>query len=106
MACVQREVGVVARPIWTGAITFGLVSVPVSMYSATHEHEVSFHQFEKGTADRIRYRRGNERSGKEGDHDENVKRAGGGGGGYVMVEEGKVGPGAPRRARTPEMGPV
>jgi DNA end-binding protein Ku len=34
-----------ARPIWTGVISFGLVSIPVALYSATHEHEVSFHQF-------------------------------------------------------------
>ena len=53
-----------ARSIWTGVISFGLVSVPVAMYSATHEHEVSFHQFEKGTSDRIRYQRVNERTGQ------------------------------------------
>jgi DNA end-binding protein Ku len=47
-----------ARAIWTGVISFGLVSVPVALYSATREHEVSFHQFEKGTSDRIRYHRG------------------------------------------------
>ena len=31
-----------ARPIWTGSITFGLVSVPVALYSATRDHDVSF----------------------------------------------------------------
>ncbi|HEX6685122.1 MAG TPA: Ku protein [Candidatus Limnocylindrales bacterium] len=52
-----------ARSIWNGVISFGLVSVPVAMYSATREHEVSFHQFERGTGDRIRYQRVNERTG-------------------------------------------
>jgi hypothetical protein len=61
-----------ARPIWTGAITFGPVSVPVAMYSATREHEVSFHQFEKGTSDRIRYRRVNERTGDAVEYDDIV----------------------------------
>jgi DNA end-binding protein Ku len=62
MALCSVEEAVMARPIWTGAITFGLVSVPVAMYSATRDHEVSFHQFEKGTSERIRYRRVNERT--------------------------------------------
>ena len=45
-----------------GALTFGLVSVPVELYSATEAHGPVFHQFEKGTADRIRYQRVNERT--------------------------------------------
>ena len=43
-------------------LTFGLVSVPVELYSATEAHGPVFHQFEKGTADRIRYQRVNERT--------------------------------------------
>jgi DNA end-binding protein Ku len=54
-----------ARSIWTGVISFGLVSVPAALYSATEEHEVSFHQFERDTSDRIRYKRVNERTDKE-----------------------------------------
>nr|WP_221381648.1 Ku protein [Actinoplanes polyasparticus] len=89
-----------ARPIWTGAITFGLVSVPVAMYSATHEHEVSFHQFEKGTADRIRYRRVNERTGKEVDFDDIVKGADVGGGDYVLLDQDELDSVAPGRSRS------
>jgi hypothetical protein len=40
-----------ARAIWSGYITFGLVSVPVGLYSATQEHELDFHQFQRGTSD-------------------------------------------------------
>jgi DNA end-binding protein Ku len=47
-----------ARAIWSGVLTFGLVSVPVELYSATEAHGPVFHQFEKGTADRIRCQRG------------------------------------------------
>ena len=92
-----------ARPIWTGAITFGLVSVPVAMYSATHEHEVSFHQFEKGTADRIRYRRVNERTGKEVEYDDIVKGADVGGGDYVMLDQEELDAVAPGRSRSLEI---
>ena len=45
------------RAIWTGSLTFGLVSVPVKLYNATSPRDVRFHQFEQGTGKRIRYRR-------------------------------------------------
>ena len=32
----------VARPIWSGAINFGLVTIPVELYSATEDHTISF----------------------------------------------------------------
>jgi DNA end-binding protein Ku len=92
-----------ARSIWTGVISFGLVSVPVSMYPATHEHEVSFHQFEKGTSDRIRYRRVNERTGKEVELDDIVKGADVGGGQYVMLEPDELDEIAPGRSRSLEI---
>jgi len=43
-----------ARPIWTGVISFGLVSVPVKAYSATRDREIRFHQIERTTGARIR----------------------------------------------------
>jgi DNA end-binding protein Ku len=45
------------RSIWKGAISFGLVSIPVRLYSATEERNVSFHQVHRSDAGRIRYRR-------------------------------------------------
>lgn len=53
------------RAIWTGSISFGLVTVPVGLYSATEDHTVHFHQYQRGTTDRIRYQRINERTGEE-----------------------------------------
>jgi DNA end-binding protein Ku len=73
------------------------------MYSATHEHEVSFHQFEKGTSDRIRYRRVNERTGDEVDFDNIVKGADVGGGDYVMLEQEELDSVAPGRSRSLEI---
>ncbi|HWR86085.1 MAG TPA: Ku protein [Rhodoglobus sp.] len=45
------------RSIWKGAITFGLVNVPVKVYSATEDHDVSLHQVHAKDGGRIRYRR-------------------------------------------------
>ena len=53
------------RAIWSGSISFGLVNVPVKVYTAVREHSVHFHQIEKGTGSRIRYEKVSERSGRE-----------------------------------------
>src|SRR3982074_1027698 len=46
-----------ARAIWTGAISFGLVNVPVKLYSATSPKTVRFHQLSAKTGTRIRQKR-------------------------------------------------
>ena len=92
-----------ARSIWTGYINFGLVSVPVGLYSATHEHEVDFHQFQRGTSDRIRYKRVNERTGREVDFDKIVKGHETSDGEYVMVEPDELDDIAPGRSRSLEI---
>src|SRR5437868_11645464 len=45
------------RSIWKGAISFGLVSIPVKLYSATAEKDVAFHQVHRDDGGRIRYKR-------------------------------------------------
>jgi DNA end-binding protein Ku len=45
------------RSIWKGAITFGLVNVPVKVYSATQDHDVELHQVHDADGGRIRYQR-------------------------------------------------
>ncbi|QYF74699.1 Ku protein [Cryobacterium sp. PAMC25264] len=45
------------RSIWKGAITFGLVNVPVKVYSATEDHDVELHQVHDADGGRIRYQR-------------------------------------------------
>ena len=45
------------RAIWSGAITFGLVNVPVKVYSATEDHDISLHQVHDADGGRIRYQR-------------------------------------------------
>ncbi|MGZ5406587.1 MAG: Ku protein, partial [Aeromicrobium sp.] len=43
------------RSIWKGAITFGLVNVPVKVYSATEDHDIRLHQVHDKDGGRIRY---------------------------------------------------
>ena len=62
-----------ARVIWTGALAFGLVNIPVGLYSATEDRTVHFNQFQQGTSDRIRYKRVNERTGEEVNYRDIVK---------------------------------
>ena len=45
------------RAIWKGALTFGLVNVPVKVYSATEDHDVPLHQVHNKDGGRIRYQR-------------------------------------------------
>jgi DNA end-binding protein Ku len=53
------------RSIWKGAVSFGLVSIPVRLYSATTSKDVSFHQVHADDGGRIRYRRVCEIDGQE-----------------------------------------
>jgi len=52
------------RSIWKGSITFGLVNVPVKVYSATEDHDVELHQVHDADGGRIRYQRRCEVCGK------------------------------------------
>ncbi|SDP34868.1 DNA end-binding protein Ku [Klenkia soli] len=45
------------RSIWKGAVSFGLVSIAVKLYSATEDHDVKFHQVHKTDGGRVKYRR-------------------------------------------------
>jgi DNA end-binding protein Ku len=88
-----------ARPVWSGAVTFGLVSLPVQMFTATESHTVRFHQLQRGTSDRVRNKRVNERTGEEVPLDDIVK-AFDAGDEYVLVEPGELEDIAPGRSRT------
>jgi DNA end-binding protein Ku len=53
------------RSIWKGAISFGLVTIPVKLYSATEQRDVAFHQVHREDGGRIRYRRVCTKCGEE-----------------------------------------
>lgn len=53
------------RSIWKGAIAFGLISIPVKVYGATEEKDISFHQVHPADGGRIKYKRVCEKCGEE-----------------------------------------
>jgi DNA end-binding protein Ku len=53
------------RSIWKGAVSFGLVNVPVKLYAATQDHDIRFHQVHRDDGGRIRYKRTCDSCGKE-----------------------------------------
>jgi DNA end-binding protein Ku len=54
-----------ARPIWTGTISFALLSVPVKLFTATRSKDISFNQIEKSTGKRIKQKRVSSETGEE-----------------------------------------
>lgn len=91
------------RPIWTGAMMFGLVALPVGLYSATENHTVRFHQLQRGTSDRVRNKRVNERTGKEVAFEDIVKGFEVAPGEYVVVEPEELEQISPSRSKTIEI---
>ncbi len=53
----EREWGELVRAMWKGAVSFGLVNVPVKLYSATENHDVQFRQVHRTDGGRIKYQR-------------------------------------------------
>ncbi len=70
-----------SRALWKGAISFGLVHIPVSLHSATTESGVDFDWLDKRSMDPVGYKRINKRTGREIDKSHIVKG--------VAYEEGK-----------------
>jgi DNA end-binding protein Ku len=62
-----------ARAIWSGAISFGLVNVPIKLYSATSPKSVRFHQISAKTGARVRQKRVDPSTGDEVPYEEIVK---------------------------------
>ncbi|MCU1459363.1 MAG: Ku protein [Actinomycetia bacterium] len=92
-----------ATTIWTGSISFGLVTVPVRLVPATKSRDVSFHQLEEGTGSRIRYKRISEASGEEVSNDQIVKGYDLGGGQYVVMEPDELAALAPKASKQIEI---
>jgi DNA end-binding protein Ku len=91
------------RTIWKGALSFGLVNVPVGVYPATQDKTIHFNQFERGTSDRIRYKKINERTGREVESKDIVKGVDLGGGEYVILTDEELASAEPERSRSIEI---
>jgi len=88
-----------ARSIWTGAIGFGLVHVPVRLYSATEDKNVHFHQMKEGTNKRIRYQRVTDQ-GEEVPYEDVVRAYEVSKGKYVTLTDEDLEAAEPRKSKT------
>ncbi|SCG45859.1 non-homologous end joining protein Ku [Micromonospora inositola] len=75
------------RAIWKGAVSFGLVSIGVKLYSATEEKDIRFHQVHRDDGGRIRYKRTCSVCGEEVTYDDIAKGYDLGGGEMVILTD-------------------
>jgi len=75
------------RSIWNGAISFGLVNIPVSLYSAEQSNDLKFSLIDKRDESKIRYQRINETTGEEVSYDNIVKAYEFDDGDYVIMTD-------------------
>jgi DNA end-binding protein Ku len=75
------------RAIWKGAVSFGLVSIAVKLYSATEEKDIRFHQVHREDGGRIRYKRTCSIDGQEVSYDDIAKGYDIGGGEMVILTD-------------------
>jgi len=81
-----------ARPVWSGTISFGLVAIPVKLYHAVRRQSVSFNQLDERNMARIRYRKVNAETGEEVGDDHIVKGYEISKGRYVVVDPDELEP--------------
>jgi len=74
-----------ARATWSGFLSFGLVSVPVGLFTATADQTIHFNQLHEGTSNRVRYKKTDEETGDELTTEEIVNGFPVGGGEYIVV---------------------
>ena len=91
------------RVIWKGAITFGLVLVPVALYPASRDVGIDFDWLDKRTMDPVGYKRVNKRTGKEIQSVDIVKGIKQDGGDYVILGEDEVKAAYPKSTQTIEI---
>src|SRR3979409_2159913 len=88
------------RSIWTGAISFGLVTVPVKLYSAVNRKTVRFHQLAGKTGVRIAQKRVDPQSGEEVPYEDIVKGYELAPDRYVVVEPAELDTLQPEKTKT------
>jgi DNA end-binding protein Ku len=92
-----------ARPIWTGSINFGLVSIPVEMNMAVHERTVHFHMLTKDGTCRLRPKLVCPDTGKEYDFSQTAKGIEIGPEDYVLVDQREIDRLKPEKGRSMEI---
>ena len=89
-----------ARAIWKGSITFGLVNIPVGLYSAEKREEVAFHLLDRRNMSRVRYKRVNEKNDKEVPWEETVRGYEYEEGQYVVLTDEDLRRASPEKTQT------
>ena len=81
-----------ARPVWSGTISFGLVAIPIKLYNAVRRQSVSFNQLDERNMARIRYRKVNAETEDEVSDEHIVKGYEVSKGRYVVVDPDELEP--------------
>jgi DNA end-binding protein Ku len=92
-----------SRTLWKGAITFGLVHIPVGLHTASIEQGVDFDWLDKRSMDPVGYKRINKKTGKEIDKDNIVKGVEYEDGKYVVISPDEIEAVYPRTTQTIEI---
>ena len=91
-----------ARAIWKGAISFGLVHIPVALVSATASHGVDFDWLDKRSMDPVGYKRINKKTGKEIPREQIVKGIEYEDGQYVVLTDAEIAAAYPKTTQRSE----
>ena len=92
-----------SRSLWKGAISFGLVHIPVALHAATVEGGLNFDWLDKRTMDPVGYRRINKKTGKEIDKENIVKGIEYEDGKYVVLSQEEIAAAYPKTTQTIEI---
>ena len=78
------------RVVWKGAVVFGLVHIPVTLYSGARDNDLDFDWLDKRSMDPVGYKRVNKRTGKEIERDDIVKGIKQQDGEYVVLSDEEI----------------
>jgi len=93
----------VSRTLWKGAISFGLVHIPVALHTAASEEGIDFDWLDKRSMDPVGYKRINKRTGREIDRDNIVKGVEYEDGKYVLISAEEIEAVFPKTTQTIEI---
>ncbi|MGR4868892.1 Ku protein [Variovorax sp. LARHSF232] len=91
------------RVLWKGAISFGLVHIPVALYAATRAHGIDFDWLDKRSMDPVGYKRVNKKTGREVAREQIVKGVEYEDGEYVVLSDDEIAAAYPKTTQTIEI---
>lgn len=103
MADTQGMAKTSTRTLWKGAITFGLVHIPIGLYAATSDSGIDFDWLDRRSMDRVGYKRVNKRTGEEIGKDDIVRGVKWHDGHYVVLTPEEIEQAFPRTTQTIEI---